>query len=182
MDKLRNCALAFNNLLNKEYYIKAGKKQQLLEVQLFFDSIHFHHLIGLNKLRDIRQVSRNTPNLFADILSEKLTYNDICRSAFYGEIAERLEYFPLLEQILDSEEVIIKHNWSMAKSSVKAKAIIFSKIDNIYVHYFIDTEDDTNYFGRTFFTRYDRQYLHDRPFRILEKIKYIDGVEVENPK
>jgi len=183
MDKLKGCILAFDNLLNKEYYIKAGKKQLLLEVQLFFEKPHFHHLIGLNKLRDIRQVTRNTPTLYADIMDGRITYNDICKSVFYNEIADRLEYFPYLEKMLDSEDVIIKHNWSMAKSSVMAKAIIYSKIDDLYVHYFIDVaEHNSKYFGRTFFTRLDRLYLHDRPYKILEKRKYIDGLEVEIPK
>jgi hypothetical protein len=30
MDKLKECALAFNNLLDKEYYITAGKKGNLI--------------------------------------------------------------------------------------------------------------------------------------------------------
>jgi len=182
MDKLKECILAFDNLLNKEYYIRAGKKQMLLEVQLYFDKIHFHHLIGLNKLRDIRQVTRNTPNLYTDIMNGMITYNDISQSVFFDEIADRLDYFPFLERMLDSEEVIIKHNWSMAKSNVMAKAIIYSKIGDLYVHYFIDkAEHNGKFFGRTFFTRLDRLYLHDRPYKILEKRKYIDGDEVELP-
>lgn len=176
MDELKKCALSFNSLLDKEYYIKAGKKQKLLEIHLYFDKIHFHHLIGLNKLEDRRQVSKFTPQLYDNILNDKLTHNQIVHSDFYSEIAERLEYFPLLEQILDSEEVMVKHNWSRAKSTIKATAIIYSKIDDKYIHFFIDTDTNSGRsFGRTFFVRRDRLYLYERPYKIIEKIKYKNG-------
>ena len=176
MDKLKECALSFNNLLNKEYYIKAEKKDKLIEIQLFFAKKHFYHLLGLHKLKDIRQISRNTTNLFDDICSGKITYSDIVSSTFYDEISDRLYYFHNLENILDSEEIIIKYNQNKARSSIEAKYIIYSKINEVNVHYFIDIdENEGKYFGRTFFTRRDYLYLQDKPYKISEKIKYGNG-------
>ena len=177
-DKLKECALAYNNLLNKEYYIKAGKKGKLIEVRIFFDKEHFYHLSGLHKLRDIWQVKINTAKLYDDILNEKLTYNEISSSAFFDEMSDRLEYLPYLEQILDSEETMIKYNQSQTKSGIEAKYIIYSRIDGLYVHFFIDlNEERQKYFGRTFFTREDSLYLQDRPYKILEKIKITKDAE-----
>jgi len=182
MDKLMKCALAFNNLIDKEYYIKAGKKGKLLEVILYFDPINFHHLIGLNKLNDINLLRKSTPELFSKILSGKITHEHISKSVHYDKMSDRLDYFPFLEQILDSEDTIIKHNQSKSGSSINAKAIICNKVDNIYIHYFIDlNEHNGKCFGRTFFPRVDRLYLFDRPYKILEKKKYADGYEINLP-
>jgi len=172
MDKLKECAIAFSKLLDKEYYIKAGKKGKLIEIRLFFNKENFAHLLGLHKLRDIRQLKIHSIIMFNNILTEKLTYEDIAQSIFFDEIADRLEYFPHLEQILDSEETMIKYNKSQCKSSIEAKYILYSKIDGLNVHYFIDIDEEKQkYFGRTFFTRTDAIYLQDRPYKILEKTK-----------
>jgi hypothetical protein len=177
-DKLKECALAFRELLDKEYHIKAGKKGKLIEVRIFFDKEHFHHLIGLHKLSDLRQIKRSNTEAFDDIINDKLTYEEIASSEFFNEMSDRLEYFPFLEQMLDSEEAMIKYNKSQAKSSIEAEYIIYSKIDDLYVHFFIDIDEkQQKYFGRTFFTRSDSLYLYDRPYKILEKTKIIKTIE-----
>lgn len=54
MDKLYECATAYQKLLNVNYKIILGRKGKLIELRICFESIHFHHLIGLHKLTDLR--------------------------------------------------------------------------------------------------------------------------------
>ncbi|MFI3237447.1 MAG: PBECR4 domain-containing protein [Lachnospiraceae bacterium] len=52
MDKLLACATAFHSLLDVEYRIVLGRKNQLTELHIRFEAVHFHHLMGLGKLND----------------------------------------------------------------------------------------------------------------------------------
>lgn len=54
MDHLQKCALAFEHLLDINYHIIIGRKGKSVELNILFDPIEFHHLIGLHKLRDLR--------------------------------------------------------------------------------------------------------------------------------
>ena len=46
-DKLYDGAAAFKKLENIRYKFILGRKAQLTELYITFDSIHFHHLAGL---------------------------------------------------------------------------------------------------------------------------------------
>lgn len=174
VDKLWECAVAFNKLLDKEYSIIAGKKNNLIEICIFFEKTHFVHLIGIDKLNDIKIPKMNSTKLFDYILNGKLSFDDIAKSVRFEQISDRIEYFPYLEQMLDSEEIIIKYNRLKAKSSVQAQYILYSKMDNLNIQYFIDIDSSVGkYFGRTFFTRKDNLYLTDNPYIILKKVKIL---------
>ena len=44
------------------------------------------------------------------------------------------------------------------------------------MHYFISYKNDNGkYYGTTFFIRQDRLYLHDKPYKILKRIKIKNG-------
>ena len=180
MDKLKECAVAFSNLFNVEYHITAGKKRNLIEVKLFFSKEHFYHLIGLHKLKDIQKTRGNTVKIFNNIIADKFTYNDLVKSEFFVDISDRFDYLISLESMLDSDNVLIKHNKYKSKSSIQADYIIYTidEEDNI-IHYFIERDDSVEkYFGKTFFVRTDRLFLWDKPYKIIKKVKYVDGYAV----
>ena len=176
LDKLKECAISFGKLLDVEYYIIAGKKSSIIKPILFFHKEHFCHLMGLHKLRDIQKIWGNKEKVYDNIIANELTYQDISKSEFFLEIADRFDYFILLEQMLDSEDVLVKHNEFASKSNIKADYIIYKTIDNAIVHYFVSYQSDNGkYYGTTFFTRQDRLYLHNRPYKILKKTKIKNG-------
>ena len=152
LDKLKECAISFGKLLDVEYYIIAGKKSSLIKPILFFRKEHFCHLMGLHKLRDIQKIWGNKEKVYDNIITDELTYQDISKSEFFPEINERFDYFLLLEQMLDSEDVLVKHNEFASKSSIKADYIIYKTIDGDILHYFISYQNDNGkYYGTTFF-------------------------------
>ena len=55
MDKLQQRAIAFKQLINYQYKIKLGRKGQIHNIVIDFQKQDFFHLIGLQKLKDIRQ-------------------------------------------------------------------------------------------------------------------------------
>ena len=176
VDKLKECAVAFSNLLNVEYHITAGKKSNLIEVKLFFSKEHFYHLIGLHKLKDIQKTRGDKAKIFNKIIADKLTYNDLVKSEFFIDISDRFDYLTSLENMLDSDNVLIKHNKHKSKSSIQADYIIYTVDEDNIIHYFIERDSNVGkYFGKTFFARTDRLFLWDKPYKILKKIKFIDG-------
>ncbi len=173
-DKLKKCAISYEKLLNKEYIITAKKKKVTLEITLYFRKEHFFHLVGLNKLTDIQVLRNNKTKIFEKILNGKITYEIIKKSVHFNDMAECLEYFPSLENILDDYELMIKFNSNKTKSKIKAKYIIYFIRNDIVIHYFVDESIEENkYFGRTFFTRKDKAYLCDNPYVIIKKEKII---------
>ena len=176
LDKLKECAISFGKLIDVEYYIIAGKKSRIIKPILFFHKEHFYHLMGLHKLKDVYKIRGDKQKIYNDIINDEITYNDISKSEFFPEITERFKYFLLLEQILDSEDVLVKHNEFASKSHIKADYIIYKAIDDVIAHYFISYHSDNGkYFGTTFFARNDRLYLHNRPYKILKKTKIKNG-------
>ncbi len=174
MDKLKECATSFQSLIGKEYIIKAGKQKKLIEINLIFKEEHFHHLVGLHKLKDIQKARGNSKLIFRDILNNKITYEDISKSIFFDDIKNRLNCFMNIESIIDSQELIVQHNLNYSMSAIKAKYIIYTLLpDNTYIYFFIDKDINQNYFGRSFFQSCDKSYLHERPYKILYKEKII---------
>lgn len=64
MDKLQERALAFKELMNYKYHIKLGRKGSLYEFTIDFQSSDFFHLIGLQKLIDLRFLKHSTEYIF----------------------------------------------------------------------------------------------------------------------
>lgn len=57
MDRLQDCAKAFEHLLDTTYHIVIGRKGNTVTIDIAFKAEHFHHLLGLHKLRDIEALS-----------------------------------------------------------------------------------------------------------------------------
>lgn len=79
MAQLLECAMAYQNLLNTAYRIILGRKGKLTELQLCFEPVGFHHLIGLHKLGDLRISRASRKKVFHDILNGKITYEFIAQ-------------------------------------------------------------------------------------------------------
>ena len=177
MDRLKECALSFSKLLDIEYHIAAGKKGELIEPILFFRKEHFYHLMGLQKLNDIQETRGDKTKIFNRILTDELTSQDLSKSEFFPDISDRLDYFTHLEYMIDSEDVLVRHNKYKSKSYIQADYIFYITMNDVIVHYFVERDDSMGkYFGKTFFTRVDRLYLWNRPYKILRKIKYENGL------
>lgn len=174
MDALKRSAVAFERLLKYEYKIVAGSKQTLLELVLYFSKEHFMHLIGLHKLTDLQLQRYSKEKLYDMIMNDELTYEYLQKSEFFPEIEDRIELFPLLETVLDSNDLMIKYKRGFSKGTlISATYIIVYEHEGEILHYFVDQAVDTGkYFGRSFFSRKDNKFLkNQQTFKVLKKYK-----------
>ena len=76
MDKLQQRAISFRQLMNYQYVIKLGRKGEIYNFVIDFQKQDFFHLIGLQKLIDLRFLKRSAEYIFNSCLKGKLTLND----------------------------------------------------------------------------------------------------------
>lgn len=81
MDRLQDCAKAFEHLLDTTYHIVIGRKGNTVTIDIAFKAEHFHHLLGLHKLRDIEALSHKREKVFDDILAGRISFSDIKKAA-----------------------------------------------------------------------------------------------------
>lgn len=166
--------MAFEKLMKYEYEIVAGSKKTLITMILFFSKEHFMHLIGLHKLTDLQIQRYSKEKLYDMIMNDELTYDYIEKSVFFSEIKERIDFFPMLEKALDSNELMIKYKKGFAKGTlIAATYIIVYEHEGVILHYFVDEEEDTGrYYGKSFFGRTDNKFLkNQQTFKVLKKRK-----------
>ncbi len=126
MDILRKATEIYNTLLNMEYTIIIGKNKRLLAYQLVFEKDYYKHLFGLHKLKDMTYIyTRASSRLFRDVMSGKITVNDICASSYYPEIANRINHLINLEKCLDNvTDLVIWNRWRSPISVISADIML----------------------------------------------------------
>ena len=67
MDLLQQTALAYQNLINIQYKIIIAKKKTKKTLIINFSEEGYHHLVGLHKLKDLRNLKRARVRVFQDI-------------------------------------------------------------------------------------------------------------------
>lgn len=125
MDILQQCAKEFEHLIPYQYHIVIGRKGKLLKFTISFEPPDFHHLAGLHKLRDnVRFQTGKRADIMKEILNGHLTLAQAQQSAYFHEMEPRLLPLSMLENLLDSNEIIFRYN---------SKANIFSSIQADYL-------------------------------------------------
>ena len=110
MDQIQRSAVAFRRLLDYQYIIRLGRKNVLYEFVLDFDRDDFLHLIGLHKMRDLRELKRSAASIFVDCLKGKITDKMLMKSEFFDELGSRFADFDQLEAILDDNRSVFRCN------------------------------------------------------------------------
>ena len=102
-DILRAAAYTFLNLTNYEYHIVLGRKMKQTHLTIRFLPDNFYHLAGLQKLKSAYPFQTMAhEKVFRQILSQKITANDISKDKAFPLIRDRLNVLAHLDAILDS--------------------------------------------------------------------------------
>ncbi len=146
MDKLQERALAFKKLMDYEYKFKLGRKNRLYEFTINFQKSDFYHLIGLQKLVDLRFLKRSAEYIFNECLKGNITYNKINASQYFPELGYRFEYFNQLESMLDSNNLVFKCNRNSMQiySKISAEYMLKHKQDALTFYLFTEQRNKTN--------------------------------------
>lgn len=146
MELLLQCAENYEKLLNIAYRFIIARKGVKREFTLTFQKSDFHHIAGLHKLADARQVLRNTrESIFDKILNGDITQKLIEKSDFYSQMSARLEHLFRLEEILDSEHLIFKYNENVrVYSRIKSDFLIEGRLESSIVYLFLGSRDESD--------------------------------------
>lgn len=137
MDKLYECAKGFEKLLSKKYHIIIGRKGKAVELNIRFEDVEFHHLIGLHKLKELRVSRGNRAKIFTDILSGKIFLSDIEKSRYYDTIKDRLEPLAKIETLFDNNKLIFRYDEKKQTFSViEAEYLLSTPYENTDVYIF----------------------------------------------
>lgn len=181
MDKLQERAIAFRHLMNYQYVIKLGRKGQIYSFVIDFQKQDFFHLIGLQKLIDLRFLKRSAEYIFNGCLKGNLTYSMLEKSDYFEELGYRLECFHLLENILDDNELVFKCNINSMRvySNIKADYMLQNFKDDLTLYIFTEKRTNANtQFCKSFFENSEKDYSKGQTKMTLlykEKINKITG-------
>ena len=154
MDKLQERATAFRELMNYQYNIKLGRKGKLYEFTIDFQPSDFFHLIGLQKLIDLRFLKRSAEYIFSECLKGNITYSMIADSQYFDELGYRFEYFNQLENILDCNNLIFIFNRNSMQiySRIIADYMLKHTRDDLIFYLFTEQRrKSNNQFCKSFF-------------------------------
>jgi len=126
-------------------------------LKVYFAPQHFHHLIGLQKLKDINEVRKsqlnNTIRIFKNIMAQKITIDNLKGSKYFHDIESRLKHFKQINTIVEFERIIIDFDSSLINTVITADYILFKKSnDNMFLNLFLTSDAANNGFQipRTF--------------------------------
>lgn len=174
MDELLACAKAFESLLNVRYHIIIGRKGKINKLNIQFESIEFHHLIGLHKLHDLRLSRANRQHIFHKILSGEITLDDIQKSQYFYSIHKRLKPFQKIESIFDKNDLVFLYNKKLTSfSHIEAKYLLSTPFEYEDIYIFLDRKDNLDdFFCRSFFPKESIDYTKGQAaYTLLKKEK-----------
>lgn len=142
-----------DNLAGRKFEIIAGKNLKQSTQIVSFQVEHFHHILGLHKLKDVPLVQRPARKVYHEILTGKITYNDIASSIYLQEMQDRLTYHRELLNIFSVDSLYFK-SLKGEFYTIKADCFLCSEIISHSLYSFLFTKMDST--PVTFFTRHER--------------------------
>lgn len=182
MGLLRNAAIAWSGLYEKEYQLLLGLKGRWSRsVRLIFLPEHFHHLAGFQYADDIDfgvrpselRKTTLTQKLIDGVIDDRL----IEKSIHWTEIQPRLLGIARLEEGLDSEFRIYRYYQNHVHGGTRISAEFVVKSAKTDVTFFVFIDNDTgNYFCRSIFSEGVVDYSAEQPsLTVLKKEKLVAG-------
>ena len=136
-DILYQTAKFYKEKLSSRHYeikIQKANREEQIEIRFFPES--FYHLVGLHKLKDIPQVQRSARKVFQEILSGKITSNDIVRSQYFTEMEDRLQHHEEIFNIFSIRSIFFKALHKRFKG-VTADCVICGEIPDSKLYSFL---------------------------------------------
>ncbi len=182
MHNIYDCVDSFASLLDTEYQLILGRKGEAVSLKITFDKKDCFRLMGLQYLTDRPELSRDRGKIFDEIKERVLTKEQIESSDLYGQIADRVDLLPYLEDLFDSNDTVFKYNEKKNSfSMIKADYLMKNRVVDKNVFIFLSKGKDDTYFCRSFFPETNRDYTKNQASWTLlykEKMKRSTGQKV----
>jgi len=179
MDKLLKCAEEYKNFFYKDYYYTL---ENGTVIKVYFAQKHFHHLIGLGKLIDIKPLILSKNNsataVYKNILKGKITYDQITKSKFFDDIKRRIDNFEYLNSMLFEKVVINFKKSEKTPSKMKSDIIFYQDKESYYLHLCL-AKDKICYYPETFIVQHDDYYIVNQDILNIIDVKVISTFKKE---
>ncbi len=154
----------YKKLLNIQYNLVVGCKTKEYHIQIKFDESEFHHLAGLQYLKDIFYIRRTSRSeIFKKICTGQIDSEFLSQSSEYNKILDRINVVADLENFLDNSEIICKFNKSInPQSSITADYILKGTANNTSTYFFIQKNINGKYFGKSIFPQLNEKFDYSR--------------------
>lgn len=163
MRDIKDCVNAFIPLLNTEYEIVLGRKGVTVILKITFDKRDCFHLMGLQYLIDRPELNRDRGKIFDGIVAGSITTEQVESSDFYNKIEDRINYLPLLEALLDSNDTIFKYNQRINMySMISADYLMKNNMEENNLYLFLSHSSDDKYFCKSFFPEKKKDYTKNQ--------------------
>ena len=163
MRNIKDCVYAFRPLLNTEYEIVLGRKGVAVTLKITFDKKDCFHLMGLQYLIDRPELNRDRGKIFDEIIEGTITVEQLESSDFYKKIKERINFLPLLEKLLDSNDTVFKYNRKEnIYSMIDADYLMKNNMEDRNLYLFLSQEFGEHYFCRSFFPEERKDYTKNQ--------------------
>ena len=163
MRNIKDCVNAFLPLLNTEYEIVLGRKGVAVTLRIAFDKKDCFHLMGLQYLIDRPELNRDRGKVFDEIVAGSITTEQVESSDFYKKIEDRINYLPLLEALLDSNDTIFKYNQRINMySMISADYLMKNNMEENNLYLFLSHSSDDKYFCKSFFPEKKKDYTKNQ--------------------
>ena len=175
MDKLIDCVIAFEKLLDIQYHIIVGRKGKATELCIGFSKLDFHHLLGLGKLKDLRVATRNRGLVFDEILAGKITYETISKSRYLHLIENRFQPLTHIETLFDDNRLVFRYNMKLNQFSlIEADYLLSTPYEENDIYIFLARQNSIErYFCRSFFPKEHKDYTKGQAiYTMLYKKKF----------
>ena len=160
---IQDCIKAFHSLLYMQYEIVLGRKGVAVTLKITFDKKDCFHLMGLQYIKDRPELNRDRGKIFDEIEMGILETEQIESSDFYSKIEERINFLPLLEMLLDSNDTVFKYNKKAnTYSMIEADYMMKDSLENRNLYLFLSQKSDDTYFCRSFFPEGNKDYTKNQ--------------------
>ena len=168
MRNIKDCVNAFLPLLNTEYEIVLGRKGVAVTLRIAFDKKDCFHLMGLQYLIDRPELNRDRGKVFDEIVAGSITTEQVESSDFYKKIEGRVNFLPLLEKLLDSNDTVFKYNKKANMySMIDADYLMKNNMEERNLYLFLSHGVDDKYFCRSFFPEEKKDYTRNQASWIM---------------
>ncbi len=172
MGRIDDTIAVYERLCKKKFKISV---ENGIVFYLVFERSRYHHLVGYQHLTDIVDISApiySKARFYRRLKNRKITEEDITKSAHFDYIAERIQFFAYIEEIVGASDckIIVEFDSAKAQSDIEAKFFLYKRCGNplnkepvTYYALFIGYDDSNNtYYPATYIVEHSKKYVDNQ--------------------
>ena len=172
MGQIDNTISVYERLSKRKYKITIENGVAFV---LTFDKSRYHHLVGYHYLTDLSGISEppyGKKRFYRQLKNHKITEEEITKSELFIHIAERVEIFGYIEEIVSASDckIIVEFDKRKADSDIEARFFLYKRDGNplnrepvTYYALFIGYDAlENSYYPATYVVEHSKKYINEQ--------------------